>query len=483
MELILHIGLPKTATTALQEWMTVHRERLLEHGFWVPDEHVKPHRIAVEFIKDPERAAMPDVARIKRQLEVDPLWRDLKAELERGQASTCILSSEYFQLCDPAIVREALQHLGFSRIRVIVFLRRQDRLIESGFNQEVKEMGFHGPFLLPGLNTHFDWSSLVGKWSAAFGRSNMDVLIYDTLAREKRILQSFLDTLGVRFESGNDKEALASNANESLPANILEFKRLANKLGEFGLSAFLAEAAKQGITGPQFRMSIGDARECLDIYAESNRQVAKEYVHPDSEWLFDEEDLLQGHAGQNMSDDLPPATVAQLLALYMKQNDQRIAALEKRLNAVPAAVLKRIDAVAADKIAHWADVDTRNLRFGNHFLLRGVSVLRGAGGVKLELAWEALRTQQLGYWVAVHVNGADGELLRQADYPQDASIGTVEKGALWRDEVAIGAAQLEGATRIGIALYCPKRTMLAIDKGPRDWDGRRLLLRLPAASS
>jgi hypothetical protein len=54
-------------------------------------------------------------------------------------------------------------------------------------------------------------------------------------------------------------------------------------------------------------------------------------------------------------------------------------------------------------------------------------------------------------------------------------------GTEWVDHVFVPAKKLTGAIKVAIAVYTPGRDLLIIDRGPRDWAQRRLLLPLDKA--
>lgn len=134
----------------------------------------------------------------------------------------------------------------------------------------------------------------------------------------------------------------------------------------------------------------------------------------------------------------------------------------------------------ADAIAAQAPSDDfRNVEFDDNFVLIGVSGTKGPGGFELQLAWRSAKEQKLEYLVAVHVLDEAGKIVGQADYKQSKAADKVAKNALWRDTVVIPYEKLTGAVNIGIGLMGEGQEWLLADRGPRDWDERRLLFPLP----
>ena len=126
---------------------------------------------------------------------------------------------------------------------------------------------------------------------------------------------------------------------------------------------------------------------------------------------------------------------------------------------------------------------SRDVRFGNRFLLSGVLLTPNDEGLQMELFWESLAEQRLKYFVFVHLIDPSGKMLAQADYEQAPGARTAPRlakaGQIWRDKVQLSADQLKGATGIAFGIWEPPGTFLPPDRGDRDWDNRRLILPVP----
>jgi len=337
--LTLHIGLPKTGTTYIQGWLRTRRAALAERGIFVPARDIFPHRLACEFIGDARRAARADVVHI-RQTPFAAALDDLAGALRDARVGHCIVSSEYFFEAEPSLVAALRQAAPDMDIRIIAFLRRQDRIIESGYNQEVKAMGITNKIALGAYQKRLDWLQLFEDWAAAFGEANVTLVNFDTVARAGGVLAEFCRAAGLPAElaAGADDRA----RNESLPADLLEFKRLANMLaGSAGKDApvedFLARAMEAGIGGPPFRFAPEAARAHLAHYAQSNRALATRLGYSADEPLFPEHDLQGESAGADFTGHMPAETLAQLMALHIRHTaglTARIEALERELAAL-----------------------------------------------------------------------------------------------------------------------------------------------------
>src|SRR5450759_4610148 len=103
----LHIGLPKTGTTAVQNWLERHSSALREKGIFTFNRVALAHRLAAEGIVNLERRAEPDIVEI---LTCD--WERVQAELRKAVSDDkirkIVISSEYFSIADASAVRQKL---------------------------------------------------------------------------------------------------------------------------------------------------------------------------------------------------------------------------------------------------------------------------------------------------------------------------------------------------------------------------------------
>jgi hypothetical protein len=329
--LYIHIGLPKTGTTLIQRWLSLNQTILADERIWVPTKTIYAHRLAVEYITDVRRSARSDVIHIKNT-PLQAVRSELMAAVQNPYFTSGILSSEYFYECPPKNVESLREIIGNTNVLIVLFLRRQDRLIESGYNQEVKAMGEVNPLGRPQYSEKLDWLKLFESWTNVFGHSNIRAINYDLVASQDELLPAFFDAVDIHPDLAKKGRSDSSDAeNRSLPANLLEFKRIANKLGNLDLERWINRAIGAGVGGPQFRLSPDIARLHLSFYAEGNRQLASRLKMSNSDELFPTSDLGGEPNGVDYTHRLPIETLAQLLALHIRQVEDWQAALTKKL--------------------------------------------------------------------------------------------------------------------------------------------------------
>ena len=138
IDLFIHIGAPKTGTTAIQQYLTRHRRALLEYGTLYPEAgklNTGHHRIgAAIFAERGSRLRGGD-----RDEVLAEAVAAIRAEIAASGARRVIVSSEYLWGEQPiADVRRLLDGFVDCRLHVVAYLRRQDLLAQSLYMQAVK---------------------------------------------------------------------------------------------------------------------------------------------------------------------------------------------------------------------------------------------------------------------------------------------------------------------------------------------------------
>ncbi len=198
VDLVLHIGLHKTATSYVQNVLSARRYDLLGEGL------LYPITGAVDGVTVSTRdGAQSGHAHFTRPGDRSGLTSDLLSELP-DSVSTVLLSSEDFTLPRPKPTPEELigRFGAFGTVKVVLTLRRQDVWIESFYKQIVDQYGNFetrsfdeylaqmGPSLL-------DFHSRFSPWRDLVGPENFRVLSYDDLPGGEAICRGILEFAGV----------------------------------------------------------------------------------------------------------------------------------------------------------------------------------------------------------------------------------------------------------------------------------------------
>ena len=141
---IIHLGAPKTGSTALQKILTEHREAFMHAGLLYPQTALRGfghHDIA--FLLD---GGFPDWAK-PIDCRLEDFCRDLRSEINTFEGDVLLSSENFYLFPQPQALFDFLQQLGISQrfeIVLINYIRRQDEAVLSWYNQRVKAQGYTG---------------------------------------------------------------------------------------------------------------------------------------------------------------------------------------------------------------------------------------------------------------------------------------------------------------------------------------------------
>ncbi|MFW2542764.1 hypothetical protein ACN2XU_08990 [Primorskyibacter sp. 2E107] len=280
--LYLHIGRGKTGTTAIQRYCATQRDALLAAGvdYLMTGDMGRGHghqSLAKGFIADVPGYMIP--ANNPEQVRTDTA-----AEIAASAAPNILLSSENFPLADIARVRDWIGTLpDIAAVKVIFFVRSQDELAESEYNQMVKLKGEARSLAdyaaaLEGA----DYMHESRGWAEAFGAENLICRVFDASGG---VLTGFLECLPVDPAAlpeptrGNPTDA-AAYANKSLGAKALGTALLLNRI-EIAerLSLYRDLFARfEGQDIPAVLMSSAEARALRARFAASNAAFSETYL-------------------------------------------------------------------------------------------------------------------------------------------------------------------------------------------------------------
>jgi hypothetical protein len=146
VKLILHIGMPKTGTSTLQQALSAHGRALHDAGILYPDTPgTKTDHNALSCLLLPSERIQREFRSPGRSLESvralgDEFWNDVGRQVSRARATTAVLSSEYlFHYRDEDVqALHALLRPLFDHIEVVAYVRHPADYYLSMAQQKVK---------------------------------------------------------------------------------------------------------------------------------------------------------------------------------------------------------------------------------------------------------------------------------------------------------------------------------------------------------
>jgi len=309
----LHIGTPKTGTTAIQVFLRQNRRLLNAQGYHVctAQDH-NPNR-NLRFL-----TAYLDVFGI-HELRQNKLIRgneqDEKKYLEKWfeqfidrlktvPQKTIILSEEmlWWALCDADKLKLLLDRLADDfRIKVVVFLRRQDHYIMSIYQQALKACCVDAKTCSewiadptnPQVSKFTQYDKCLEKLADYVGEDNIEVCPYEKLSlKRKNVFEVFMEKIGLPDEPGFIFPE--GNINPGLNKLGAELALCMNRRQAGpGFMSFISRFELQDIffsqRGEEYNfLSPSQRNDFLSRYEEGNRRVAKRFSPPPSGPLFAE---------------------------------------------------------------------------------------------------------------------------------------------------------------------------------------------------
>jgi hypothetical protein len=291
MKLILHIGTPKTGTTAVQRFLYANRETLPRYGLHYATPHRSEHANSIA-----NALHLGDTRAVHTFLA-----KHTKAARRYG-ASAVVVSSENFyarnvlvamqgqQPCPGALERDrrfiamlrALIPEDVESFHVACYLRRPDRYAESLYNQHVKRGTIDGCFseFLSLIEPALSYDRCMRPWADVFGQANCIVRLYDTVRAD--IVNDFMtNVLGIRDASQFVR--VREHTNERISRDVLEFKRLRNRTARFSERAMESAIIRLVDKQMQSRTAASDLYQ--DFLSPDERAELLERLQPELDAL------------------------------------------------------------------------------------------------------------------------------------------------------------------------------------------------------
>ena len=216
--LLLHIGVHKTGTTAIQAALADARTDLAANGVRYPGKLQAHHRAALAVL------GRPWGWNSRGGAVLDTEHFDKLAKRANAYSGRVVISSEFFCEADEETARTVVERLGGERVQVVITLRNLGKLLSSSWQQYLKyglttpyEKWLEDVFANPGaarISPTFwkrhDHGAVLTRWAAAVGPKNVSVLVLEDVPRESMFV-TFAQMLGVPSDILTTRMDLTSN--------------------------------------------------------------------------------------------------------------------------------------------------------------------------------------------------------------------------------------------------------------------------------
>lgn len=304
--LYLHVGTPKTGTSAIQVFCRDNVEVLQKNGYDYPMfdtgfDHVGRHRnghfLISNMIEDgKENIEKQKEVRAEGFKKVEEAFKRYRNVIlsDEGIWHAAVYRKNVKDVWQ--IIKNHAEKCGY-QVKIIVYLRRQDRMAVSWLNQQIKEgqntfraMTWQ-QFLDGKKRVILDYYSQLENIAAVYGKDNIIVRVYEKERFEGgRIESDFLKCVGL--EMGDEYKIKTGRENPSLPTRLCEIWRIMNTM-QYDQN-YLRKIADTQRACEEFENSMSkvsmisreERKIFLEKYQKSNEKVAREYLGFEDGILF-----------------------------------------------------------------------------------------------------------------------------------------------------------------------------------------------------
>ncbi len=306
MRFILHIGMPKTGTTAIQAFLSQHRDKLL-------------HKYSLLY---PKTGMRDDVVKFpvhsKFHLSILPWGRDkidpielknsLTKEIKLEKPKTVILSSEVFSFFSKEEILEFKEIYDFPITDIVCYIRRQDLLVDSLYRHTIKDYDIRRTedfknYLLKLIKKYkrqfsaLKYYELVSRWKEIFPNARVIVRLYDRkLFPERNVILDFLSLVGVDI---SDMGGYISNTDINTTLSHLSALVMRRINSEFDLPReyhmkivrYLQKIDKEEGSPIKSFFTLQERLEFLEMFRESNEKLFREYFGTENQFVLSQEEI------------------------------------------------------------------------------------------------------------------------------------------------------------------------------------------------
>ena len=303
--IFIHIGTIKTGTTSLQNFFHINRVLLAEEfNIYYPkspglQNHTRLPLYAYDGNVTELRArhnisSEEQLAKFRKEF-ISKFCNEIESHIETGR--DILLSSEHLssRATERAEIEKLLSLFEAYDVncKVIVYLRRQDKMMLSTYSTWVKSGGRWQLNPTAYKNRRYNHLEMIQLWASVVGKENMIVKVFEkSRMKNGDLYDDFTDAIGIRDLSKLTIPKKA-NLNTALDQEQIQFLTLFNKFvpsmnegspnkdrGE--IISFLEEFS----TDNKLDISQEDKRNIYKHFEADNNRIAKEYIK-NGQPLFD----------------------------------------------------------------------------------------------------------------------------------------------------------------------------------------------------
>lgn len=349
--LLIHIGMPKTGSTALQSFLFTNRNILEKYGWRYPllvselpdvqgqNSLVTNGNFFYDFIHEFEYGMDT------KSDDWEEKWKQVLKHLE---SKNVILSSEALSVHETEkFLSGAVQK--YHNIKIVIYLRRQDRIVESFYNNRIRDGIFDGTFKdyldtdeVRGMCHYFPILELISR---IIGKENLIVKVYDKRQFSRQgysIADDFLDILNIEKNQNEWKDS--GTRNPSIYGNYYNIKKIFNSI--YGVNSELDQEVRDWEYNDLFMQvsnffhkdkgergyfTKAEREEFLVRFALENEQVARDYLNREDGVLFNDDRMDYPQYESSQYSNFEEDTIRIFSAMICVQNQKIRACMQDYL--------------------------------------------------------------------------------------------------------------------------------------------------------
>lgn len=333
MRVVVHIGVHKTGTSALQYFLSTNRLLLRSRGIFYEPEPGQTNNTTLAIGMRKGNAAHHEWARIRFQTL-------LSAATAHGCDSLLMSSEEFTGERLDMDVMQAL--LTGHQVTVIAYMRSADELVTSAYNQSVREYSIRRTTPANADPFAYDatYSLPLEPWMKYLDPGSLILAPYDTpQLTGHTIFCDFLEMLGVNDKNHFDYTVPLHEANSSMSMPLIEHLRLFNRvpLSEATHLAIVAQLREIELNNKELcelatkSLLTANERRLLRQRTEANLSKFSPFFRPGFDDRFLRSETVPEVADKVWQSD-PERDLSRVIFFQLLQNQQnQIAELAKRL--------------------------------------------------------------------------------------------------------------------------------------------------------
>lgn len=186
----LHIGIGKTATSAIQKSLYDNKDKLSYIDFYIPKTGLSQDNFGHHLLANIEEEEV--------STNTIKLYQTLEKELCIIEENNIIISSEYFCYCKPSYIKFLKSFFDDYEVKIIFFVREQVKLLESTYLQW-QAQGHDYKYKIDNFfkmaSGGFNYIWMINNWSESFGKKNIIVKIFDKHFLKEGIMKYFFQDI------------------------------------------------------------------------------------------------------------------------------------------------------------------------------------------------------------------------------------------------------------------------------------------------